>query len=310
MLYIENLAMDACFNQALEEYAFDRIRQDDVLLLWRNDPAVVCGRNQNLFAEVDVLEARRRGVTLVRRITGGGTVYQDPGNLNYAFITSKDSSQVDYARFLNPVRQILHGLGIPAEIILSSGLAVDGRKISGSAQRIVKNRVLHHGTLLYDCDLTALRTLANGQRPYFSSSGTPSTPWPVTNIRDLLPEAPAVEVFQHDLLLGFAALWPMRTMHLDSQQLWDIEILAEKYRSWEWTMGANPPFKFARQISVAGTSYSVTYQSINGRILEFTMDPPVPGVSQVLSGVPLEPDALRAALTQCSGFTGLAELIL
>ena len=172
MLYFENSSTDPFFNQAFEDFIFNTYPDDDIFLLWRNRPAVVCGCYQNLFAEVDVPEAQARGVALVRRISGGGTVYHDLGKINYSFIRDNDDLALRYDVFLTPVVEALNRIGAPVSINRKSDIAIDGLKVSGSAQKATSRRVLHHGTLLYDCDLEALSALSNGQRAYFETKGT------------------------------------------------------------------------------------------------------------------------------------------
>ena len=184
MLYFANDSLDPAWNQAFEEYVFDHVTEDDVLLVWRNSPAVVCGRFQNAFAEVSVPETARRGIPVIRRPSGGGTVYHDQGNVNYTIIRDGSPFDRDYASFIEPVAETLRALGIPARFSGDSDIAVDGLKVSGSAQRAAHGRVLHHATLLYKSDLCALRTLTRGRRAWFTTKGTDSKPAPVTNMCD------------------------------------------------------------------------------------------------------------------------------
>ena len=135
VIYIENNAHDPAFNQAFEEYVFERVASEEtILMLWRNAPAVVCGCYQNAFAEVDMLRAAERGVAVIRRISGGGTVYHDLGNVNYSVIAPADG-EVDYARFIAPVVEALNDLGVPAAMNRTCDIAVNGLKVSGSAQK-------------------------------------------------------------------------------------------------------------------------------------------------------------------------------
>ena len=184
MLYLTNDSLDPAWNQAFEEYVFDHVTEDDVLLIWRNAPAVVFSRFLNVFAEVFVSEAVHRGILVRRRPSGGGTVYHDLGNVNYTIIRNGSPYDRDYASFIAPVTETLRSLGIPADLSGESVIAVDGLKVSGSAQRAAHGRVMHHATLLYSSDLDALRTLTRGRRAWFTTKGTASKPAPVTNMRD------------------------------------------------------------------------------------------------------------------------------
>ena len=311
LLFIENTSMDPCFNQALEEYDFDNM-EEDVLLIWRNKPAVVCGKFQNIFAEVDVVSAREKSITLVRRITGGGTVYHDPGNINYSFIRHTDSNEVDYEPYLAPVMKALKSMGADSEIITGNGIAVNGKKISGSAQRIAKGKVLHHGTLLFDCDLGVLRSVANGARSFYTSKGTESTPWPVTNLKESVTDRSLTpEGFHRELLAELEKEFELRMVRLSESALAEIEELAEsKYRSWEWTFGKNPSFTFARDFRYSGEDLRMEYSSARGIITEFLIQPDQSGLSEALTGRRLHLPEIEKALAQYPGFEDLIQYIL
>lgn len=312
MVYFENLSKEPSFNQAFEEFIFEKDLHDDVLLIWRNGPAVISGRYQNIFAEVDIHLAQEEEVALIRRISGGGTVYHDPGNINYSIIRTGEHSEVSYEPFLKPVMDIMEDMGVISEIILSSGIAVNGKKISGSAQRKVKDKVLHHGTLLYDCDLSALRRLANGERDHYTSKGTPSTPWPVTNLKDLVPgDPPTTEEFMAMLLDGFRRKFPITEGRLNTEDLEKVELLArEKYQSWQWTFGKNPSFSFCRTLTLKGEDIELQYTSNKGIIHELALSPENEGVRAALEGQPLRLEALTAALAACPGYEELIQFLL
>lgn len=311
MLYIKNPSMDPSFNQALEEYVFEHF-EEDVLLIWRNEPTVVCGKYQNIFAEVDVLAAQKNQVALIRRITGGGTVYHDPGNINYSFIRHTDSQEINYAAYLAPIMRALGSFGVDSEIITGNGIAVSGKKVSGSAQRIAKGKVLHHGTLLYDCDLTALRNLANGARSYYTSKGTQSVPWPVTNLRDFMPDGGlTAQAFEKALLANLDQQFGLERVELSQRALQEIDELARsRYRSWEWTFGANPAFLFLRDFRFRDTDYHLKYSSDEGIVEEFTLHPEVPGLDRAMAGRRLQADELKKTLAEFPGFEDLIRFIL
>ena len=185
MIQIETTSHDPFFNQAFEDYVFRTYREGDVLLLWRNRPAVVVGCYQNICREVHMRALLDRGIPVVRRMSGGGTVYHDLGNLNYTLI-SDQTGPLDYDRCLEPVIRALNALGVPAQKNRTCDIAVDGKKISGSAQKIAGGRVLHHGTLLFDSDLSLLDEITTGRKnDAFCSKGTESAICTVTNLRPL-----------------------------------------------------------------------------------------------------------------------------
>lgn len=175
MIQIETTSHDPFFNQAFEDYVFRTFREDEVLLLWRNRPAVVVGCYQNICREVHVRALLEQNIPVVRRMSGGGTVYHDLGNLNYTLITGQ-SGALDYDRCLAPVLRALNALGVPAQKSRTCDMTVDGKKISGSAQKIANGRVLHHGTLLFDADLTRLDEITTGRKTTRSAQKGRSRP--------------------------------------------------------------------------------------------------------------------------------------
>jgi|GEM_PF-61954 len=309
MLYLTNDSQDPAWNQAFEEYVFDHVTGDDVLLIWRNAPAVVCGRFQNAFAEVSVAEAVRRGIPVIRRPSGGGTVYHDLGNVNYTIIRDGSPYDRDYASFISPVTETLRSLGIPANLSGESDIAVDGLKVSGSAQRAAHGRVMHHATLLYSCDLDALRTLTRGRRAWFITKGTASKPAPVTNMRDHMasPFASAddfLHAFTDALTQRFGAHHGVLPGEADG----DIARLArEKYASWDWTYGRSPAFTYSRSAEWGknwpgqGTvpAVRVAYGAKNGVILDASFSPECPLLTERLTGQKLDLDTIARVLSEC-----------
>ena len=178
---------DPHYNLAVEEYLF-RNEREDVCMLWQNEPTVVIGKNQNAFAEVALDTLQRDGVHLARRITGGGAVYHDLGNVNFSFISTNNAETgLDFARFTAPILTALSALGIRAELSGRNDLLLDGQKFSGNAQYTADGRTLHHGTLLFDTDLTALARYLRPDEEKLKSKGIKSVRSRVTNLRPHLP---------------------------------------------------------------------------------------------------------------------------
>ena len=200
MLTVQNFSHDPFYNQAFEEYVFQTFREDDVFLLWQNSPAVIVGSFQNICREVHVETLRRLGIPVVRRMSGGGTVYHDLGNVNYTYISRQDG-MVDYDRCLQPVINALNDIGVPARKNRTCDIAIGEEKISGSAQRSAGGRVLHHGTLLFQSDLTVLDHITTHHKnDCFQSKGTASAICTVTNIVDHLAVPMTLEEFKQRLL--------------------------------------------------------------------------------------------------------------
>ena len=228
------------FNLAAEEHLFSK-NGEDFLLLYVNEPSVIIGSNQAVQNEVDLDFCIEHDIRIIRRLSGGGAVYHDPGNLNYSFIHGKTGEPLS-ARFLDPVVEALHALDIPVEVRKRKDLWLDGYKISGTASHLSKGREIHHGTLLYDTDLDVLSKALSPERRDLVRKATPSVPSPVKNIRLYLKrtkgESPEPEQFfrqfarQIGLLLG--------TNHIDvfsRQEKEEIEVSQrDKYtqRSWNY----------------------------------------------------------------------------
>ncbi len=266
MIQIETTSHDPFFNQAFEDYVFRIFREDEVLLLWRNRPAVVVGCYQNICREVHVRALLEQNIPVVRRMSGGGTVYHDPGNLNYTLITGQ-SGALDYDRCLAPVLRALNALGVPAQKSRTCDMIVDGKKISGSAQKIANGRVLHHGTLLFDADLTRLDEITTGRKnDAFCSKGTQSAICAVTNLRPYLREDCEIVTFARQLAQKI--LPPgAKTVRLTQAQLADVRRLAvELYQSWDWTWGKTPAFTYEKTAEFAGRPIRVRYEARHGLI--------------------------------------------
>ncbi len=248
MIYIKNDSHDPYFNQAFEEYVFEHFTpEEDILLLWINDPCLVCGRYQNLFQEVNLSEAAKRNIPVIRRNTGGGTVYHDRGNLNYAMIRARRSDDpLDYDGFLNPVIEALNRLGIPAHKRNVCDIAINNLKISGSAQSVKADRVLHHGTLLFDANLSDLRVLLRPMPGKMKSKAVRSVPSPVTNIKEYFAGKGYANVngFAKALKTALIGKGGLESA-LSGEACEQIEKLSwEKYRTWEWNIGKGPKFTF------------------------------------------------------------------
>lgn len=292
MIQIETTSHDPFFNQAFEDYVFRTYREGDVLLLWRNRPAVVVGCYQNICREVHMRALLDRGIPVVRRMSGGGTVYHDLGNLNYTLI-SDQTGPLDYNRCLEPVIRALNALGVPAHKNRTCDIAVDGKKISGSAQKIAGGRVLHHGTLLFDSDLSLLDEITTGRKnDAFCSKGTESAICTVTNLRPYLQDDCEIVTFAKRLA---EQLLPpgSEQIRLTEQQLAEVRQLADEiYHAWDWTWRKTPAFTYEKNAEFAGKPIFVRYEAKRGllRNTEVRSDAlDAQALCAMLNGVRLDP---------------------
>ena len=272
MLTVQNLSHDPFYNQAFEEFVFQTFREDDVFLLWQNSPAVIVGSFQNICREVHVETLRRLGIPIVRRMSGGGTVYHDLGNVNYTYITRQEGL-VDYDRCLQPVIDALNDIGVPARKNRTCDIAIGDRKISGSAQRAAGGRILHHGTLLFQSDLTVLDHITTHHKnDCFQSKGTASAICPVTNIADHLAVPMTLEEFRTRLLDRMVPPGSPRLTLTPEQEAEVCRLRDEKYRSWAWTWGKTPAFTYEKSGVFAGVPIRVAYQAKKGMISDAVID--------------------------------------
>ena len=163
MIHIINESTNPYFNLALEEYVIKEMDPgQDYFILWQNSPAVIVGKSQNTIEEIDQAYVEKHGIYVVRRLSGGGAVYHDLGNLNFTFITDNTGEVMEnFKRFTEPVIQALASLGVKAEFNSRNDLTIDGKKFSGNAQYYYQKRILHHGTLLYNSDLERIGQVLN-----------------------------------------------------------------------------------------------------------------------------------------------------
>lgn len=185
MKFIENNSIDPHYNLAFEEYIFKHLESDeDFVLLWRNGPSIIVGKNQNTIEEINLEYVKENNINVVRRVTGGGAVYHDLGNLNFSFITKpKSNDLIDFQTYNVPIIKALQKLGVNCQLSGRNDLTIDGRKFSGIAQSIIKGKVLNHGTLLFDSELDALTKALNVKRDKIESKGIKSVASRVTNIK-------------------------------------------------------------------------------------------------------------------------------
>ena len=224
MYFIESPRLDAYFNMALEEYFFEK--SDEFLILWRNKNAVVVGKYQNTAEEINAAQIRQAEVAVVRRLSGGGAMYQDTGNVNYTFIVNQSAAQADFSRFTSTVTDALHALGVPAESRGRNDLVADGRKISGAAQFSKGTRTLHHGTLLFDSDLGAMQLALNTSPEKMESKGIKSIRNRVTNIRSYLPADMDVRCFMSFLSAHLTAAYGLSPYSTTDSDISAVEKLA------------------------------------------------------------------------------------
>ena len=297
MITFNNRSHDPYYNLAFEEYVFEQFPDDEIFLLWQNSPCVVVGSHQNICREVHMPSLRRLHIPVVRRSSGGGTVYHDLGNVNYTYITASDG-MVDYERCMQPVIEALNAIGVPAGKNRTCDIAIGQQKISGSAQRMSKGRVLHHGTLLFQSDLAVLdRITTHHKNDCFQTKGTLSDICSVTNICEHMNRSMTVAEFQQRLL---DAMLPPGSAYLEltAQQRAEVcRLRDEKYHSWQWTWGMTPAFVYEKSGQYAGMPICVRYRAKKGIVSDAQIECAGIDAGQAaaaLNGTRLDPDGFYA----------------
>ncbi|MDR0616823.1 MAG: lipoate--protein ligase [Synergistaceae bacterium] len=292
------------FNLALEEYALTGMDMD-MIMLWRNSASVIIGCNQNAVEEIDASYVKENGIPVVRRQSGGGAVFHDLGNVNFTVINKLGGDDFNnYRKFTAPIISYLSELGVSAEFQGRNDLVIDGMKFCGNAQAVKKNRIMHHGCILYSADVSRLAGALRPKRAKIESKGVKSVRKRVTNIADHLPEPIPVEVF----LSGLASYFIKNVPGILPYGLTDSDISAaeklmrEKYETWEWNFGRSPDYNMEREGRYDSGTVSVKLFVERGIIREIHIFGDFFGLldksalEETLTGIRHEKPSVKAAL--------------
>ncbi len=245
MRYIESPSNDAFFNMALEEYLFEGLPpDDDYFMLWQNQNAIVVGRYQNTAEELDAAYVKEHGIQVVRRLSGGGAMYQDLGNLNFTFVVNQNASKtLDFSVFIQPVVRALAQMGVTAQQSSRNDITIDGKKFSGNSQYNKRGRTMHHGTLLFNSNLGRIGSALRVRAEKIESKGVKSVRSRVTNIAPYLPASMELNDFKRLLVAEMFSAGGVSRFDLTEADLCAAQKLRdEKYATWEWNWGRSPAF--------------------------------------------------------------------
>ncbi len=276
MIYLLSNSTDPRYNLALEEFLFDEAYTGEtILMLWQNEPSVIMGKHQNAFEEVNSKYVEENGIHVVRRLSGGGAVYHDLGNLNFTCITRKNREEsFNFREFADPIIALLGSLGVEAEFNSRNDMTINGKKFSGNAQYVKRDKVLHHGTLLFDTDISPLVRSLTISDDRIVSNSIKSVRSRVTNIREHLVEDMTVKEFQDRLIEAFRSDNPscaeLHISETDNEKI--LDRMNTRYSQWEWNYGKSPRFVVDKQSCTDGSLTGVRVQVCKGRIesVEFT----------------------------------------
>jgi lipoate---protein ligase len=253
-------------NLAMEEYLLMK-KEDNFFILWKATPSVVVGKHQNALAEVNLRFADNHAIQIARRLSGGGTVFHDPGNLNFTFIRNGEQGKlVDFGKYINPVIRFLDTLGLQAIQGKKNEILAGGRKISGNAEHVFKNRVMHHGTLLFRADLGLLRGSLDVHTGRYIDKAVQSNRSEVANLSDMLGSMDMDDFTAAFLryIIDSTEGRPFEFQNTDRQGI--MRLQQEKYRTWEWIFGWSPDYELTTRLTAEGTDLEIIMQAHRGII--------------------------------------------
>ena len=306
MRYLRNHSTDVYYNMAFDEYALEQLPLDEPLFfLWQNRPAVIIGLNQNAYAEVDMDYLNQHDIVLARRITGGGAVYHDLGNLNYTIVGRSSDIERDYPEYARHMLQALQALGVQAELSGRNDILVEGRKVSGYAKRVYKDRLMVHGTLMYDVDIEMLTRALTPATNKLETKGIASVRSRVLNLREHLPQFTSIDALAQALEHHLSRQYQDKEYTLTETQLAEIRAIAEtKFTTPGWIYGRSPndTIAYAKHLPCGNVAVHMDIKkgviaqcSITG---DFLGNTPIGTIENLLQGCLYERSALQQRLAK------------
>lgn len=265
---------DPFFNLAIEEILLKN-RKEEYFILGINHPSIIIGKHQSGHREVNTKFITENNIPVIRRISGGGAVFHDKGNLNFTFIRQcEPGKQIDFVKYTRPVIDFLLSLGVDARFEGKNDLKIDGLKISGNAEHVHRNRVLHHGTLLFSTSLDILRNSLRKDQSRYISRAVESNPSSVTNLKERLRMFSDVYEFRSEMMNYFLHNFPeTETYELSQVDREEAESFAgSKYRTWDWNWAYGPEYQFINKFEDGGQQIFCRLYVKDGTIRECLLE--------------------------------------
>ena len=306
MRYIKNLQTNPYYNMAFDEYCLESLSIDEpVFFLWQNRPAVIVGFNQEVNTEVNLDYLKEQGIDLVRRVTGGGAVYHDFGNLNYTIVGPSEDLERDYPEYAGIMMKALQSLGVPATLSGRNDILVEGRKVSGFAKRVCRNRLMVHGTLMYKVDVDVLTNVLSPSATKLQSKGVSSVRSRVANLCDYLPEIKDIQTFSQRLEEILSNHYADAEYQLSEDDLAKIQRQTdEKFATWEWNYGRSPKATLTNSARLACGTVEIHLTLNENRIStcrfggDFLGNLPTSEIELALKGVVYDRASIHHCLSQ------------
>lgn len=305
MLILDSPSTDPYFNIAAEEYLLKQTDKN-YAFIYINDPSIIIGKHQNAYAEINLPYVLEYKIPVVRRISGGGTVWHDHGNVNFSFILQGTEGQmVNFRQYATPVLDYLQSLHIQAGFGGRNEILVEGKKISGNAEHVCRNRVLHHGTLLFSSDLHALQSALRTAPGKYRDRAVRSVPGKVANILDFLEPRASVSAFRSDLIHHLSGSFQgSARVGFNGTDLEGVrELVRQKYSTWKWNIGYSPRYRMDREVDWHGQRVMIHLEVEKGKIMEITFQSDkgdreiLDQLSAILSGADHDPGQVRERIS-------------